>query len=228
MKIFLVAMVSVGSAFAGERMAAARQNELVAKYCTVCHTDASMNGGLSLEHFDAANADPNLAAMMVSKLKGGALGASGRKLPDRPTQDALQDALTEESAGWGEWTFRTKGGMSIATVVKAAAGTDNLYQLTVTCSEEARQASLQLAWSPGVPDQGREIGVSFDGKFSTYKVEGHETMGNGQTGLSGPGSLALRGSIPEKSLTVNKLFGDQSVEFTLGEPVLRRLAACRK
>jgi hypothetical protein len=33
---------------------AAQQNALVQRYCAVCHTDAAKNGGLSLEHFDAA------------------------------------------------------------------------------------------------------------------------------------------------------------------------------
>ncbi len=61
-----------------EQMPVTQQNALVQKYCAVCHTDASMNGGLSFEHFDAAHADPGDAAMMVSKLKGKALGASGR------------------------------------------------------------------------------------------------------------------------------------------------------
>src|SRR5580692_2833321 len=59
-------------------MPAAQQNALIQKYCAVCHTDASMNGGISLQHFDAAHADPGEAAMMAGKLKGGAMGASGQ------------------------------------------------------------------------------------------------------------------------------------------------------
>ncbi len=58
-------------------MPAAEQNALVKKYCAVCHTDAVRNGGLSLEHYDAAKRDPALAAMMLSKLNGGAMGAAG-------------------------------------------------------------------------------------------------------------------------------------------------------
>src|SRR5580692_11718733 len=59
-------------------MPAAQQNALIQKYCAVCHTDASMNGGISLQHFDAAHAVPGEAAMMAGKLKGGAMGASGQ------------------------------------------------------------------------------------------------------------------------------------------------------
>src|SRR4051794_10125534 len=52
-------------------MPIAQQNALVHKYCAVCHTDAARSGGLTLEHFDAAQAAPSLAAMMVSKLTSG-------------------------------------------------------------------------------------------------------------------------------------------------------------
>jgi hypothetical protein len=56
------------AAVANGAMPAAQQNALLQKYCVVCHTDAHMNGGLSLEHFDAAHPDPGVAAMLVSKL----------------------------------------------------------------------------------------------------------------------------------------------------------------
>jgi len=58
---------------AAELMPSAQQNALVQKYCAVCHTDAAKNGGLSLEHFDAALAPPSLTAMLLSKLTGGVL-----------------------------------------------------------------------------------------------------------------------------------------------------------
>jgi len=59
-------------------MRAAEQNALVKQYCAVCHTDAAMNGGLSLQHYDAAKRDPTLAAMILSKLNAGAMGAAGK------------------------------------------------------------------------------------------------------------------------------------------------------
>ena len=58
-------------------MPAAEQNGLVKQYCAVCHTDKARNGGLSLQHYDAAKRDPALAAMMFSKLNAGAMGAAG-------------------------------------------------------------------------------------------------------------------------------------------------------
>src|SRR6185369_5265456 len=86
-------------ATAAELMPPSQQNALVQKYCAVCHTDAARNGGLSLEHFDASHVDPSLAAMLLSKLRSGAMGAAGLPAPDKATIDALVSALTSESAG---------------------------------------------------------------------------------------------------------------------------------
>src|SRR4051812_3861541 len=77
----------VSSAPVAELMPAAEQNLLVQKYCAVCHTDAAKNGGLSLEHYDAAQVNPPLAAMLLSKLRSGAMGAAGLKVPDSATSD---------------------------------------------------------------------------------------------------------------------------------------------
>ena len=54
-----------------------RQTVLVRTYCVACHRDAQKNGGLSLEKFDAGQADPGVVAMVVSKMKTGAFGAGG-------------------------------------------------------------------------------------------------------------------------------------------------------
>lgn len=118
-----------------EGMPVTQQNALVHKYCAVCHTDAASNGGLSLEHFDAATAVPSLMAMLLSKLtsgvslatvreapttpaaaalvnqkmKAGAMSAAGIPIPDKPTIDALIQALSTRSAGAMEWSLqRTK------------------------------------------------------------------------------------------------------------------------
>jgi hypothetical protein len=111
-------------------MPVTQQNALVQKYCAVCHTDAAKNGGLSLQHFDAAQAPPSLTAMLLSKLtsgvslktareapsnpsaaafvdqemKAGAMGAAGIPIPDKATIDALIHAFAVESAGATDWT----------------------------------------------------------------------------------------------------------------------------
>jgi hypothetical protein len=126
----MVNPIAVPRAFASEPMPVAQQNALVQKYCAVCHTDAARNGGLSLEHFDAGQAAPSLAAMMVSKLtsgvsletaqaaasdpsaaalvtekmKSGAMGAAGKPIPDKATIDALINALASEATGAHEWS----------------------------------------------------------------------------------------------------------------------------
>lgn len=223
-------------------MPVAQQNALVQRYCAVCHTDASMNGGLSLEHFDAARPDPGDAAMIVSKMKSNAFGAAGIPPPDKATQDALVSALSAAASGASEWTLswrdnpRTKAPMLVASVVQGvpsttSQGEPDLYRLTLTCGVDAHEGEMQLAWSPNVPSNGRVVSAVADGKASvTYKVEGTEKMGNGTAGISGPGSVILRAMpLPAHTLTISNVFPDQSVVFAFDRmaPDQRRmLSAC--
>ncbi len=143
----LLAVLAAGlipAAASGGAMPAAQETALVQKYCAVCHSDAHMNGGLSLEHFDAAHPDPGVAAMLVSKLtnglspkqvaawehdpsgaamiagkmKVGAMGAAGLPVPDRATQDALVSALSADAAGYSEWTVSLLSPILTASIVR--------------------------------------------------------------------------------------------------------------
>jgi hypothetical protein len=113
------------AAVATDAMPVAEQNTLVQKYCAVCHDDAHRNGGLSLQHFDAAHPDPGVAAMLLSKLTNGlplervkaatsdpaasaaidiemknsAINAAGVPAPNLATSRAWVMALSAESAG---------------------------------------------------------------------------------------------------------------------------------
>jgi hypothetical protein len=234
-------------------MPAAQQNALVQKYCAVCHDDAHMNGGLSLEHFDAARADPGVAAMMVSKMKSGALGAAGIGVPDKATQDALLRALSEESTGADKWAINrdkspaTQAAMLTASVVQALpstahAGEPSLYRLILTCAADTHEGAMQLAWSPSPPAAGRSMTVAVDGKpLFKHAVEGTEKMGNGASGSTGPGSAVFYTTskssaarrrlmpLPAQHLTISDLFPDETVVFPFGglTPADRQaLAAC--
>src|SRR6185312_3198963 len=128
-----------------EVMAPSQQTALVVKYCAVCHTDAHLNGGISFEHFDAAHADPGVAAMLVSKItngaplnltiatlhdseanatvvkmmKTGAMGAAGIPVPDRATQDSLVSALSSEATGAAAWRIdRTADARVAASILQ--------------------------------------------------------------------------------------------------------------
>jgi len=144
---------------AAELMPVPHQNALVWQYCAVCHTDAARNGGLSLEHFDAAHAAPSLVAMMLSKLTGGvtlemvraaganakatalvdmkmrsgAMGAAGIPIPDKATIDAFIHAFAVGSIGATEWTVeRAKEGTGLTTsILREALSTTNAGEAEV-------------------------------------------------------------------------------------------------
>src|SRR5580704_8012813 len=71
--VFFVAgcLCSFGVGQAAESMDSAKETAVVQKYCGSCHSDALMYGGLSVQHFDAAQPDPTLAAMLLSKITNG-------------------------------------------------------------------------------------------------------------------------------------------------------------
>lgn len=76
----------------------ARQNELVKTYCAACHDDARKVGGMSLEHFDAAQADPTIAAMLLSKLTNGLTLETVKAADGDPVVMALVDREVKTSA----------------------------------------------------------------------------------------------------------------------------------
>src|SRR5947207_2689911 len=93
----VMALTVMTSAQAG--LSVADQNEITRTRCAVCHTDAKPLGGLSLEHFDAANPDPALARMMLVKIKDdGAITASGAPKPPAEMYDAFITALASYAA----------------------------------------------------------------------------------------------------------------------------------
>ena len=145
-RVLLFAAIAILPAAAAELMPVTQQNALVAKYCAVCHSDPASNGGLSLQHFDAAQAAPSLIAMLLSKLTGGvpvqtareasttvgaaalvtkrmksgAMGASGVPIPDKATIDALIHAFAVESAGAAEWNVERSASEVTASTAREA------------------------------------------------------------------------------------------------------------
>lgn len=241
----LVAILMAGSPgvqviAAGSEMPTAQQNSLVAKYCTVCHTDTHPSGGLSLQHFDAAFPDPGVEAMLVSKLKAGAIGAAGLALPEKSIQAALVSALSASAAGANDWILTagqdpvTQAATITASSVQSLPSTKNggepdLYRLTVTCRAATHEGAMQLAWSPNVPPSGQVMSATVDGApLATYKIEGTGKMGNGSE--SGPGAILLLGlPLPTQTLTITNPFPDQTVMFSFGDlssAARQQLSAC--
>lgn len=194
---------------AAEPMPASRQNALVQKYCAVCHTDAARNGGLSLEHFDAAQAAPSLTAMLLSKLtsgvslkvasqagedpnatalvhrkvKAGAMGAAGIPIPDQSIVDALIHAFAAASAGAAEWTVERAKDKLTASILREMPSAKNAAEAEayrlIVSCDAATKEGSLQLAWSPVPQRG-SLTASVDRHTpAKFLVEGSEKMGNG-------------------------------------------------
>ncbi|HEY4086921.1 MAG TPA: hypothetical protein VGM43_13330 [Bryobacteraceae bacterium] len=200
MRLLILVIAGLATAFAGERMPVAQQNALVGKYCAVCHTDVARNGGLSLEHFDAAQVAPSLAAMMISKMTHGAMGAAGIPIPDKATINELIAALTAEASGAHEWSVE-RGPVVTASILRELPGA--MFRLVVTCNSATHKGDIQLAWAP-MPKIGN-LTATVDQKTPLADDgEGH---------FYGSGRMAL----PLRTLTIHSDFPTGELEFPFSE-----------
>lgn len=214
MQLELLRLVALGVlgmvSLAAETMPVAQQNAMIQTYCAVCHTDASMNGGLSLQHFDAAMAAPSLKAMLLSKITGGALlatvrsaptnaeaaefvnkrlktgamAASGVREPELTTMAGLAYALAEGSARADEWSAERQAGSSTVSILREAR----------RASESGSAESYRLIVTcDGATRQGTmqvawspaaqtgKVTVEVDSRAPrSYVVDGMEEMGDGK------------------------------------------------
>lgn len=217
LKMFAIFVALLVPARSAELLSHTEQNALVKKYCASCHTDAARSGGLSLEHYNSAQKNPALAAMMLSKLHNGAMGAAGIGHPDKATSDAWVAAAEKQALGAEDWSVIRDQVLS-ASIVRGAGPTE-VYRLILSCDTRSRQGDARLAWSPA-PQKDRTFLVSADGKPGIpHQLADGEAVA----------ATTLNAPLAEKTLAVSGVFPDQVVVFPLGEldPGTREeLAAC--
>lgn len=227
MRICLTFGLAALSAPLWATMPPAEQNALVKQYCAVCHNDKAVNGGLSLEHYDAAKRDPALAAMLLSKLNNGAMGAAGKGVPDKAAQQAWLESTREQAFGSAEWFVSLQDGVVSASTVRDVPPRGKnpafpVYRLKVSCDTSTGAGEMRLMWSPD-PQTGRTIAASVDGAAPIdFAIEGHDSMGNGTAGESGRASLLLNTKdaklpLPKRSLVIRDLFQGEAVGFPFSD-----------
>jgi hypothetical protein len=232
---------------AGDRMPAAQQNALVQKHCAVCHTDAKPSGGLALERFDAAHAEPSVARMMLTKItEDGAMTAAGVPMPDAATfaafTKALSSAAAEDVPGDGDWVVQVglegKGGYSLvkASIAREVDSETSersaVYRLALTCGATSRTGawSLETSWKDADGSSApRAMPVAGDGSVPfSYRVDGGEEQSSALQ-PSGDHSASARSlaSFPADVLTISNLFAGERVDFPLARltPTVRRIFA---
>ncbi|MEO8368982.1 MAG: hypothetical protein ABI806_07285 [Candidatus Solibacter sp.] len=222
----IVLLLAAAALQAADLMPHDQQTALVMKYCAVCHTDAARNGGLTLQHFDAAKLDPSLAAMLVAKLRTGAMGASGISRPDESVTQALTAALAAESVGANRWTVTNQSASILQESSQESTGTK--YRLVLECNPATREGDIQISWAPNATNG--TLHASLDGKAPVpYAVEGTEKMGNGQGANAQRAAIKLRSVMPAQSLAISNIFPNEKVVFpfdTLPEGARQTLSAC--
>src|SRR5215831_6712190 len=139
-----VGLAAVAYAQAG--LSVAEQNEITRTRCAVCHTDAKPLGGLSLEHFDAANPDPALARMMLVKIKDdGAITASGKPMPPADVYDGFVNALASYAArppADPRWTVELAADPGRGHPVVTARAAFASGSVVFTCNGASRHAAI--------------------------------------------------------------------------------------
>ena len=125
------------------------QNALIENYCAFCHLDNAMNGGLSLEHFDALTMSPALAAILANKFTTGVpieellqpeftpqliekieagkeygapsvMNISGLPLPAEGEINGFIMAMVNRSDNADQWHVIKDGNQTIADIARAA------------------------------------------------------------------------------------------------------------
>lgn len=229
-------------AMASAMMPADQQNALVQKYCAVCHTNANPQGGLSLQKFDAAHADPSVASMLLSKLTNGlplervraastdpsavaaidkemqnsAIHAAGIAPPDAATSRAWVMALLAEALGALQWTVRpTEEGISASIVRELPAANDATRADLYRLTVACSAVSQKGEIKLAWAPGGPKTGQEISAAADGSAPRAYKNEKPERMGSkTAPGDIVLSATpLPNESLTVSNLVGGETVKF---------------
>ncbi len=237
--------LGLAPAMASGTMPVDQQNALVQKYCAVCHTEANPQGGLSLQRFDAAQADPSVAAMLLSKLTNGlpldrvraastdpsvtaaidtemknsAIHAAGIAAPDAATSRAWVMGLSEEARGATQWTVRqTEHGISASMVREVPAVNDATRMDMYRLTVECSAVSHKGGIKLAWAPGGPKTGQEISAAVDDGTPRVYKSEKQESMGNnSGPGDISFSAMpLPNQSLTAGNLVGGETVTFPFG------------
>src|SRR5262249_31406993 len=146
---------------------------LVRRRCVGCHGPVEPRGGLNLQLFDAASADPAVAGLMTVKIvKDNAMMAAGKPVPDDATVDrfvkTIAAALAQRDGVQNQWFVDLQVDPRVPNrghSLVVARRQSERGEVRFTCNGATRQPKIEVS----TESQTSQMVAEFDGLSPTIR-----------------------------------------------------------